>query len=101
MKFCLKLADFRSRSYPLEIYAGNTLIWNGETEKSLGYIHLKTKPVRTNRITLRLKGSTADQDAFRQIVELDTEHNIEKKDKRKSNYHLRIIEAEFLKTLNK
>lgn len=100
-EICLKLADFRSRSYPLEIYAGNTLIWNGETEKSLGYIHLKTKPVRTNRITLRLKGSTADQDAFRQIVELDTEHNIEKKDKRKSNYHLRIIEAEFLKTLNK
>jgi hypothetical protein len=32
--------------------------------KNLGYIHLKTKPVCTNRITLRLKGSTTEQDAF-------------------------------------
>ena len=24
------------RNYPLEIYAGKNLIWNGETERSLG-----------------------------------------------------------------
>lgn len=37
---CIKLQGWRSRSYPLEVYAGNTLIWSGNTDKSLGYIHL-------------------------------------------------------------
>lgn len=38
---CLKLTGWRLRSYPLEIYAGDELIWSGETDKSLGYVHLK------------------------------------------------------------
>lgn len=37
---CLKLHGWRSRSYPLEVYAGKELIWSGNTEKSLGYVHL-------------------------------------------------------------
>ena len=68
---CLKLTGWRVRSYPLEIYAGKTLIWNGETERSLGYIHLKpTKRVRTDEITIRLKGAGKDKDAFGGIVEV-------------------------------
>lgn len=56
---CIKLQGWRSRSYPLEVYAGNTLIWNGNTDKSLGYIHLNVeKPVRANTITIRLKGNS-------------------------------------------
>ncbi len=56
---CIKLQGWRSRSYPLEVYAGNTLIWSGNTDKSLGYIHLNVeKPVRANTITIRLKGNT-------------------------------------------
>ena len=54
--------------------------------------------MRTNQITLRLKGNTSDQDVFGQIVELEAQTNEEKKDK-KEQYHLRIIEIEFLKTL--
>ncbi len=42
---CMKLTGWRMRSYPLEIYAGDELIWSGETEKSPGYVHLKVKPV--------------------------------------------------------
>lgn len=46
---CIKLQGWRSRSYPLEVYAGNTLIWSGNTDKSLGYIHLNVeKPVRAS-----------------------------------------------------
>lgn len=57
---CIKLQGWRSRSYPLEVYAGNTLIWSGNTDKSLGYIHLNVeKPVRANTITIRLKGNTS------------------------------------------
>lgn len=68
---CMKLNGWRSRSYPLEVYAGDKLIWSGNTEKSLGYIHLEiAEPVRTNEITVRLKGSTTDKDAFGQIVEV-------------------------------
>ena len=51
---CLKLTGWRLRSYPLEIYAGKQLIWSGETERSLGYIHLTpTKRVKTDEVTIR------------------------------------------------
>ena len=67
---CMKLNGWRSRSYPLEVYAGDKLIWSGNTEKSLGYIHLEiAEPVRTNEITVRLKGSTDQTSA---IFRLDT-----------------------------
>ena len=37
---------------------GKMLIWSGETERSLGYVHLKpTKRVKTDEITIRLKGA--------------------------------------------
>lgn len=69
---CIKLQGWRSRSYPLEVYAGNTLIWSGNTDKSLGYIHLNVeKPVRANTITIRLKGNISDKDAFGQIIEVE------------------------------
>ena len=68
---CLKLTGWRVRSYPLEVYAGKTLIWSGETERSLGYIHLKpTKRVKTDEITIRLKGAGKDKDAFGGINEV-------------------------------
>ena len=57
-------------AYPLEIYAGDTLIWSGETDKSLGYVHLNVKPVPASEITIRLKGSSTEDDAFGQIVEV-------------------------------
>ena len=98
---CLKLNGWRSRSYPLEVYAGNQLIWSGNTEKSLGYIHLEIdKPVRSNQITLRLKGSTSDKDAFGQIVEVagGAANEMEKKAS-KGKHNLRIIEIEFLENI--
>ena len=68
---CLKLTGWRLRSYPLEIFAGKSLIWSGETERSLGYIHLKpNKRVKTNEITIRLKGAGKDKDAFGGITEV-------------------------------
>ena len=68
---CLKLTGWRLRSYPLEIYAGKQLIWCGDTERSLGYVHLKpTKRVKTDEITIRLKGAGKDKDAFGGITEV-------------------------------
>ena len=68
---CMKLTGWRLRSYPIEVYAGKQLIWSGDTPRSLGYIHLTpTKSVKTNEVTIRLKGAGKDSDAFSGIVEV-------------------------------
>ena len=104
---CMKLTGWRLRSYPLEVYAGKTLIWSGETERSLGYIHLKpVKQVKTNEITIRLKGAGKDKDAFGGIVEVaqpaageldlfKARNGSETKDE------FRIVEVEFLEAVRK
>ena len=67
----MKLTGWRLRSYPLEVYAGKTLIWSGETERSLGYIHMTpVRRVKADEITIRLKGAGKDKDAFGGITEL-------------------------------
>lgn len=101
---CLKLTGWRLRSYPLEIYAGDELIWSGETDKSLGYVHLKVKPVLTNEIAIRLKGASKEGDAFGQIVEVAApvanELDLYKaKDGDKTRHELRIVEIEFKENL--
>ena len=103
-EICVKFTGWRMRSYPVEIYAGDTLIWEGETERSLGYVHLNVKPVMTREITIRLKGSARDEDAFGGIVEVVApaagELDLFKaKDADKKNNELRIVEIEFKENL--
>lgn len=100
----LKLTGWRMRSYPLEIFAGNELIWSGDTERSLGYVHLKVKPVVTDNITIRLKGATVDSDAFGQIVEVAApvanELDLFKAEGgERTGGELRIVEVDFLQHL--
>ena len=102
---CLKLTGWRLRSYPLEIYAGKQLIWSGETDRSLGYVHLRpTKSVKTNEITIRLKGAGKDKDAFGGIVEVAQpaagELDLFKaKNGGDTKSELRIVEIEFLEKI--
>ncbi|MCI8997625.1 MAG: glycoside hydrolase family 2 protein [Muribaculaceae bacterium] len=103
---CVKLTGWRQRSYPIEVYAGDELVWSGDTERSLGYVHLNLKPVLSRFITIRLKGSAEDNDAFGQIVEVVEpkagELDLFKADGGdKTNHELRIVEIEFLETLRK
>jgi hypothetical protein len=104
---CMKLTGWRLRSYPLEIYAGKQLIWSGETPRSLGYVHLKPqKAVKTNEVTIRLKGAGKDKDAFGGIVEVAEpaagELDLFKaKGGAESGSELRIVEIEFLQTLRR
>lgn len=99
---CLKLTGWRLRSYPIEVYAGKQLIWSGETERSLGYIHLTpTKRVKTNEITIRLKGAGKDKDAFGGITELAQpvagELDLFKaRNGGEAKSELRIVEVEFI-----
>nr|WP_320060162.1 DUF4982 domain-containing protein [uncultured Bacteroides sp.] len=102
-EICMKLTGWRSRSYPLEIYAGKELIWSGDTQKSLGYVHMKVKPVRADEITIRLKGSTTESEGFGQITELAAPQELDlyrAKDGDKRGNELRIVEVEFLESLN-
>jgi beta-galactosidase len=98
----LKLMGWRSKSYPLEIYADDTLVWSGETEPSLGYVYLTLKPIKASKITIRLKGSAKDNDAFGQIVEVAAKSanrmdRGEQQDKKEA--YLRIVEVDFLKDI--
>ncbi len=100
----MKLTGWRMRSYPIEIYAGDRLVWSGSTEKSLGYIHLNLKPVTADRFTIRLKGAGETSDRFGQIVEVAApaagELDLFKaKNGDKINHELRIVEIEFKETL--
>ncbi len=104
---CVKLTGWRQRSYPLDIYAGDTLVWSGDTDRSLGYVHLNIEhPVLSDTYTIRLRGTAEDNDAFGQIVEVVEpkagELDLFKAEGGdKTNHELRIVEIEFLETLNK
>ncbi|WP_417008994.1 glycoside hydrolase family 2 protein [Bacteroides congonensis] len=99
---CLKLQGWRTRSYPLEVFAGNKLIWSGNTDKSLGYVHLTIdNPIKASTITIRLKGNTSDNDAFGEITEVKAKvANEMELEKNKSKNTLRIVEVEFLESIN-
>ncbi len=101
-EICLKLTGWRMRSYPIEIYADKELIWSGNTEKSLGYVHLDVKPVLTRSVTIRLKGSTSISDAFGQITELAAPQELDlykTPGSEKTGNELRIVEIEFLESV--
>ena len=91
----LKLGNWRTKSYPIEIIADNQVIFSGNTPTSLGYVHLKTKPTLTDNITVRLKNNSVESDGFAQITELAEENNL-KKDDIKEKGDLRIIEIDIL-----
>ena len=104
---CMKLTGWRQRSYPLEIFAGEELIWKGNTDKSLGYVHLPIEhPVLSDTITIRLAGMSEEEESFGGIVELATPVNqdldlYKAKDGDKVNHELRIVEVEFKEHLSR
>jgi hypothetical protein len=66
----MKLTGWRMRSYPIEIYVDDVKVWEGETEKSLGYICLPFKATKGRFVTVKLIGQSTDKDAFGGIVEV-------------------------------
>ena len=97
----IKFTGWRRRSYPIEIFADTTLVWEGKTPMSLGYVHLWVKPTVASKVTIRLKGTATESDAFGQITELAApvanELDLFKaKDGDKVRSELRIVEIDFL-----
>ncbi len=95
---CLKMVDFRYRSYPITVLAEGRKIWEGFTPKSLGYIHIPVKGIKARKFTIKMSGSSTTGDAFGTITEVDSHNN----DKiHKGNYNLRITETQFICKTNK
>lgn len=93
---CIKLNGWRRKSYPLEVYADKQLIWSGKTEKSLGYIHLEiAEPVETDVITVSMKGSSNENDAFGELTEVAGNAANEMEARKSSRNELDIIEIDF------
>ena len=92
----LKMAGWRKRTYPIEVYADDQLIWKGYTAKGLGYIHLLPEsPVVSDKITIRQIGEATEKDAF-SMQELAGGPANEFDTQQSKAYQLSIVEAEFL-----
>lgn len=65
----MKLNSWRRRSYPIEIKVGDEVVYKGETPRSLGYVTFPFKPVSGENLTVKLIGTTVNEDAYN-IVEI-------------------------------
>lgn len=97
---CLKLSGWRSKSYPLEVYADSVKVWSGVTEKSLGYVHLRIPhPVAAQTYTIRLVDAVNQKDAFGAVVELAGGAANAMDRQRTGQRTLGIVEADFMESL--
>lgn len=96
----LKLTSWRNKSYPLEILADGKVIWQGNTDKSLGYVHLRiTDPVEADKFTIRLKGTADTADTYNQIGELAGGKTGELDNKKHGKHTLPIVEVDFIEEI--
>lgn len=99
-EICLKLHKFRMTSYPIAVYAGDSLLVQTRTPKSLSYIRIPTPKFRassSNIITIKSVGSQTTRDAFGAVKELDPKNN--EFISTSGNNALSIIEIEFIQHL--
>lgn len=93
----LKLAGWRSVSYPVEVLVDDKLVWQGKTQQSLGYVYLSFPPVSGSSVTIRLTGANTEKDAFQNMVELNGKKesdNLPETRSSKNKGSLRIVEAD-------
>ena len=94
----LKLAGWRSKRYPLALFAGRQKVWEGMTPATLGYVHLPIQqPVSATTLTIRMLAPVGDSSAFGSVTELagGQANAMDQVESSKSKTDLNIIEAEF------
>ena len=97
----MKLAGWRQKCYPLEVYAGKKKIWEGMTPATLGYVHISIPhPVASDRISIRMVGPAQQNDKFGQVTELagGVANEMDRVKTAKGKVELRIVEVDFLTT---
>lgn len=93
----LKLAGWRTKCYPLAIYAGKKKVWEGITPASLGYVHIAIpKPIKSKTLRIEMLGPATDSSAFGEIKELagGIANELERARSATGKVELRILEAE-------
>ena len=66
----LKLRGWRTLSYPVRVLVDDRVVFEGNTPRSLGYVHLAFTPVAGQSLKIELTGTPSNRDAFGQIVEI-------------------------------
>lgn len=95
----LKLTGWRSLFYPLAIYSGDTKVWEGVTQPTLGYVHIDiAKPVPSDRITVRMTGPSSTKSETGDTAELagGKATELDRVTSRKGAVNLRIVEVDML-----
>ena len=98
----MKLTGWRNKCYPLEVDAGKQKVWEGITDATLGYAHIRIdRPVPSDRLTIRMVGPVQDSSKFGDTKEL-AGGNAGEFDRIKSaegKVELRIVELDILESL--
>ena len=97
----LKLTGWRSKCYPLAVFAGKKKIWEGITPASLGYVHLHIDhPTLSDSYTIQLLAPAQDSSAFGDTKELagGKASELDRIMNQKGKLDLRIVEIDFMTT---
>ena len=97
----LKLTGWRSKCYPLEVWAGKRKVWEGVTPATLGYVHLKIDhPVAAKDITIRMVAPVQDSSKFGVTKELagGVANEMDRIKSAKGKVELRVVEADLLES---
>ena len=98
----LKLTGWRSKSYPLEVWAGKKKVWEGVTPASLGYVHLTIdNPVAAKDLTIRMVAPQQNSSKFGQEKELagGVANEMDRIRSAKGKVELRIVEVDLLEKM--
>jgi beta-galactosidase len=91
----LKLAGWRTQSYPIRITVDDKEVFAGQTSRSLGYVTVKFAPTAGRSLKIELTGSASNRDAFGNIIEIPGTPDPQSAAGRKpSTGTLGIVEAE-------
>ena len=66
----LKLAGWRTQSYPIRIAVDDRVVYEGNTPRSLGYVTFAFAPIVGHSLKIELTGGASNRDAFGNIVEI-------------------------------
>lgn len=98
----LKLTGWRTLRYPLAVYEGGKKVWEGITNPSLGYVHIKIdKPVRSNIIKIQMLAPASSKAEAGDTKELagGKASEMDRVAASKNKVELRIVEADMLHKL--
>lgn len=100
-EIALKLSGWRTRSYPIEVTTGETVLYRGLTSPNLGYYYITLdNPVQTDKVKIRIYDQTEFDDKYK-LVEITGKLDKETANDMEVNNaaNLNIVEVEVYKVV--